>query len=77
MSLIYGAPRAGLLPHEDSFVEVTTVAFKDLDEREIEAYVATGEPMDQRQMAALLGEVSKQLGEWSRFADARQHQEAA
>lgn len=32
--------------HAQTFTEVTDIHFRDLSEKEIEAYVATGEPMD-------------------------------
>jgi len=41
VSLMYGMER-----HEHTFAEVTTVNFKPLSPDEIEAYVASGEPMD-------------------------------
>mmetsp|Transcript_33238 Transcript_33238/g.107480 ORF Transcript_33238/g.107480 Transcript_33238/m.107480 type:complete len:223 (+) Transcript_33238:66-734(+) len=56
VSFIYGpqiAPPTGTaagvpepLPHEHSFVEVTTVDFCDLSSEAIERYIASGEPMD-------------------------------
>ena len=46
VSLIYGGGVLDCEPFEHSFVEVTTVGFRDLEPMEIEAYVASGEPMD-------------------------------
>jgi len=46
VSLIYGGGAPGGQPHEHSFSEETIVTFRPLDEDEIEAYVASGEPMD-------------------------------
>jgi septum formation protein len=46
VSLIYGGATIGAAPHEHTFVEETTVYFRQLDAAEIEAYVASGEPMD-------------------------------
>jgi len=46
VSLIYGGSKVGDASHEHTFVEQTKVTFKPLDEAEIEAYVASGEPMD-------------------------------
>jgi len=43
VTLVYGGSDT---PHEHSFVETTKVAFRSLDEAEIDAYVASGEPMD-------------------------------
>ena len=49
VTLVYGGGKsrsAGGMPHINTFVEVTTVNFKLLSDDEIEAYVASGEPMD-------------------------------
>ena len=55
VSLIYGGSAVGDTPHEHTFVEETTVAFRSLDEAEIEAYVASGEPMDKAGAYAIQG----------------------
>lgn len=47
VSLIYGGSAVdGSAAHEHTFAEETTVAFRPVNEAEVEAYVATGEPMD-------------------------------
>jgi len=48
VSLLYGsgAPSDATPVHEHTFCEETTVFFKSLSDTEIDAYVATGEPMD-------------------------------
>ena len=55
VSLIYGGSAMDDAPHEHTFVEETTVAFRSLDEAEIEAYVASGEPMDKAGAYAIQG----------------------
>jgi septum formation protein len=46
VALVYGGSCWESMPHEHTFAETTTVAFKPINQAEIEAYVATGEPMD-------------------------------
>ena len=48
VSLLYGSggPGTQTPSHEHTFFEETTVHFRPLDDADIEAYVATGEPMD-------------------------------
>ena len=47
VSLVYGGCTVdGSAPYEKAFAEETQVTFKTLSEAEIEAYVASGEPMD-------------------------------
>ena len=46
VSLVYGGGAVDSKPHMHSFFESTSVSFRRLDEVEIEAYVASGEPME-------------------------------
>lgn len=46
VSLVYGDGVTTSVAHEHTFCEETSVQFRELEEAEIEAYVATGEPMD-------------------------------
>lgn len=44
--MIYGGTKLDDAPHENTFAEITTVTFKQMSDEEINAYIATGEPMD-------------------------------
>jgi septum formation protein len=46
VSMLYGGTELGGTPHEKTFAEITTVTFKQMSDSEIDAYIATGEPMD-------------------------------
>lgn len=53
--LALGAQEPGDAPHQASFVETTSVRFRAIQDDEIRAYVATGEPMDKAGAYAIQG----------------------